>query len=66
MYACFAVDRNALTYTNEVENIVALNLPTSTEYEMATADELIYLATLVNLAPELEVIYNTQLCKYED
>jgi len=63
--AYFAVDRNALTYANEAVIIVALNHPTSTEYEW-TAAELMYLATLVNLVLELEKIYYTQLCKYED
>jgi hypothetical protein len=57
--------RTKKSYSNVIEITVALNQPTSTEYEWAAADELMYLTSLPDI-PQIQAVYDSQLRKYEE
>ena len=55
------------SYSTVDDIIIALNQPTSSEYEWAAADELMYLTALdVWESPQIQATYNSQLSKYAE
>ena len=53
-------------FSTLVDILVALNQPTTSEYEWTDADELMYLASLVDLSPQIQETYNSTLNKYAE